>query len=144
MDPLSTVAGALGIVDIAFRTTSGLIRYLQDTKNASIEKTLLLEEAWTLSKLLERFKEQADHARSDEKWVEDRKDILGQFQRAYGDLAKSLRLDISTGKPVSESRFRAILSAARWSFTKSDLQSLLGRIVRLQQYVSTLLLDDQQ
>lgn len=144
MDPLSAIASAVSLVDIALRTTSALISFVQDTQNASADRWLLAEEARSLSKLLERLRDRAQNARVDEKWLENRTDGLRQFQRAYEDLAKSLKVDIATGQLKQESRFRAIRTATRWSLTKSEVYSVLERITRLQQYANTLLLDDQQ
>lgn len=144
MDPLSAIAGVLGITDVALRTTSALITFVQDTQNASAEKRLLAEEANSLARLLERLRNRAQDASLDEKWLEDRAHVLQQFQRAYDDLAKSLKLDIDMGKQKPESRFRAIRKATNWSFTKSEVYALLERVHRVQQYANALLLDDQQ
>lgn len=144
MDPLSAVASVLSLTDIALRATSTLITYVQDTQNASTDRRLLAEEARSLATLLERLRHRAQNASLDEKWLRDRTDILRRFQRAYDDLARSLRLDVSTGKVIPESRFRAIRTATKWSFNKSEVYSFLERVNRLQQYANTLLLDDQQ
>lgn len=64
----------LSVTDIALRTTSTLISLVQDTQNTSTERRLLAEEAYSLSRLLERLR--AQNASLDEKWLEDRTDIL--------------------------------------------------------------------
>lgn len=140
MDPINI----LGLVDMALRTSAVLIKYAQDAHHTSADRKLLAEEAYSLSRLLERLRDRAQKSNGDERWLRDHKDLLQQFQRAFDDLAASLNLDPSTGELKSESRFKAMRTAAKWSFTKSEVYSLLERISRLQQHATMLLLDDQQ
>lgn len=142
MEPLSAVASIASIVDIALRTTSSVVKYAQDTQHASTDRKLLAEEAQFLFKLLQRLRDRA-RALDAEKWLAEHSDVVRQFEAAYDDLALSLKLDPSTGQPKEESRFKALRTASRWSFTKIQVYSLLGRVTRLQQYANTLLSDDQ-
>lgn len=144
MDPLSSIGSVLGITEVALRTTSALITFVQDAQNASAEKRLLAEEANSLARILERLRGRAQGASLDEKWLVDRAHVLQQFERAYNDLEKSLRLDLDTGQQKPESRLRAFRKATTWSFTKSEVYALLERVHRVQQYANALLLDDQQ
>lgn len=144
MDPVTAVATVVSLLDVSLRTTSALIGFAQDAQNASTDRTLLAEECLSLSRLLERLRDRAQNAQIDNHWIEERKDLLRQFQRAYDDLAKLLKVDITTGKLKQESRFKAIRTSTKWSFTKSDVYLLLERVTRLQQHANTLLLDDQQ
>lgn len=144
MDPITGVTALVGLVDVAFRTASSLVEYTKNTRNASADRKLLAEESYTLSKLLERFRDRAQSASFDEKWLDARKDLLRQFSRAYDDLATSLNLDSSTSQLKQESRLKTIRTLSRWSFSKNEVYSLLERVTRLQQYASTLLLDEQQ
>ena len=144
MDPVSATASIISCLDVALRTTSAIITLVQDIQNASTDRLLLAEEARVLSRLLERLRSRAQSSDVDGKWIEHRTDVLRQFQRAYDDLAKSLKVDTSTGDLKQESRLRAIRTAAKWSFTKSEVYSVLERITRLQQHANVLLLDDQQ
>ncbi len=143
MEPVSAVASIATVVDLALRTTSSLIKYARDTQHASTDRKLLAEEAQVLSKLLQRLRDRARAVDRDEKWVAEHSDVVRQFEAAYDDLALSLRLDPSTGHAKEESRFKAIRTASRWSFTKFQVYSLLERVTRLQQYANTLLSDDQ-
>jgi len=143
MDPLSAVASVISLFDVALRTTSALIGFVQDTQNVSTDRKMLAEECLSLSRLLERLRDRAQNAQSDGKWLDERKDILRQFQRAYDNLARSLKVDVTTGQLKPESRFKAIRTATKWSLTKSDVYSLLERVTRLQQHANTLLLEDQ-
>lgn len=144
MDPFSAAASFIGIVDVALRTTSALIKYARDTKHASSDRKLLAEEALFLSKLLERLRRHTQGDCHDEAWLDVHKDIIRQFEVAYDDLAMTLNYDVAAGNVKVESRFKAARTAAKWSFTKSEIYSLLERVTRLQQYANLLLSDDQQ
>lgn len=147
MDPLSIVgvgANLAGVVEVALRTTAALIKYARDTKYVSSDRKLLAEETEFLSKLLQRLRDRAQSARQDETWLSEHKAIVRQFEAAYDDLAMTLKYDAVTGKIRQESKFQAARSIAKWSFTKSEIYSLLERITRLQQHANMLLSDDQQ
>lgn len=144
MDPLSATSGIIAFLDVALRTTSAIITLVHDVQNASTDRYLLAEEARALSKLLDRLRHRAQSSEADVKWIEQRTDVLRQFQRAYEDLAKLIKVDTSTGDLKRESRFRAIRTATKWSFSKSEVYSVLERITRLQQHANTLLLDNQK
>ena len=143
MDPLSAAAALISVVDVAVRVTTALVGYAKDSKNASTDRKLLAEEAQILCKLLERLRVRAQKGGRDDNWLDDHKAIVGQFEAAYIDLATALKVDTATGKIKEESRFKTIRSSARWSFTKSEVYSLLERITRLQQYANMLLSNDQ-
>lgn len=144
MDPISIAASLLSVVDVALRTTTALVKYARDTKNASSDRKLLAEETLFLSKLLQRLRDRAEKARSDETWLADHKDIVRQFEAAYDDLAMTLSIDAVTGQVKQESKMRAARTKLTWSFSKSEVYSLLERVTRLQQYANLLLVDDQQ
>ena len=137
-------AGILGVIDVAFRTTSLLAEYARNTKDASADRKLLCEEASSLGNLLERLRDRAKGLNADGTWVNERQELLRQFARASDDLALSLKFDVSTGKLKQESKFKTICTLSKWSFTKSEVYQLLERITRLQQYTNTMLLDEQQ
>ncbi|KAI4169534.1 MAG: hypothetical protein LQ343_005614 [Gyalolechia ehrenbergii] len=143
MDPISITAGFLGVIDVALRTTSALVKYARDTKNASTDRNMLAEESLFLSKLLQRIRDRAQTSRHDETWLADHKDIVRQFEAAYDDLAMTLKFDEATGRIKEGSRLRAAYTTAKWSFSKSEVYSLLERITRLQQHANILLADDQ-
>ena len=137
------VATILQIADVALRTTSALIEYTRNTKNASADRRLLAEEAQSLSAVLERLRARAETSNIEDKWLEQRTDLVKQFARAYDDLATTLKINFNTKQPEQESRVKTIQAIARWSFTKSEIYSVLERITRLQLYSNTLLLDEQ-
>ncbi|EON66215.1 hypothetical protein W97_05608 [Coniosporium apollinis CBS 100218] len=143
MEPLSTVSSILSLLDISLRTTSALAKYAQATRHAASERGLLAKEALLLSSLLERLKDRTESANPNQKWLDDRADILNQFQSAYADLGKALKLSASSPKLVQESRFKAAITTAKWSFSKAEVFALLERLTRLQQYANTLLLEHQ-
>ena len=143
MEPLSAAAGLFGVVDVALRTTSALVQYAREAKHASSDRKLLAEEAAFLSKLLERLRHRARESRHDGVWLDDHKDIVRQFEQAYDDLAMTLKYDVVAGKMKEQSRLQAARTAAKWSFSKSEVYSLLERVTRLQQYANLLLSDDQ-
>ena len=144
MDPISAVASILSVLDIALRTTSALVQYAEDTRSASTERRILAEEASCLLTILQRLFDRTQNAALELAWLENRKDLVRQFRRAYDDLAAALRLDITTGQLKPESRFQAIRTAARWSFNKSEVYSLVERVTRLQQHANLILLNDQR
>lgn len=144
MEPLSAAASVVGIIEAALRTTSVLVKYTRDTKNASSDRKMLADESVILSRLLERLKERAQAAQHDDTWLADHNDIVKHFEAAYEDLAASLRLDSNTGKVKEDSKFKALISSAKWSFSKAEVFSLLERITRLQQYANVLFVDNQQ
>lgn len=144
MDPVSAAASIVGIVEVALGTTSTLIKYARETKNASSNRKLLAEEAAFLYRLLERLRQRTRESRYDETWLGDHENIIRQFEEAYDDLATTLKYDVSGGKIKEESRFRSARTVAKWPFTKSEVYSLLERVTRLQQYANLLLVDDQQ
>ncbi|KAL8911366.1 MAG: hypothetical protein Q9171_003460 [Xanthocarpia ochracea] len=144
MDPISIAAGFLGVLDVALRATSALFKYARDTKNASSDRKILAEETLLLSKLLHRLRDRAQTARHDDTWLADHKEIVGHFEAAYDDLAMTLKLDGVTGRIKQGSRLRAAYTTAKWSFSKSEVYSLLERVTRLQQHANLLLADDQQ
>jgi hypothetical protein len=140
---MDAASGLVNAVELALRTTTALASYAQDVQQSSTDRKLLAEESRSLSGILERLRERAQSTSLDGKWLENQMELVRQFQRAYDDLAASLKVDASTGQLKQESRFKAIRTAARWSFTKSEVYSLLERINRLQQYANTLLLSGQ-
>lgn len=129
MDPLSIAASLVSVIDAALRTTSALVKYARDTKNASSDRKLLAEEALFLSKLLQRLRDRAQTARHDETWLADHKDIVRQFEAAYDDLVMTLKIDAVTGKIKEESKLRLARTIAKWSF--SNLKSTLFSSVLL-------------
>lgn len=144
MDPFSAAAAVVGLADVALRTASALIEYTNNTQNASLDRKLLAEETYSLSKMLERLRTHLQNPDFDDKWLEERKDLVRQFARAYDELAASLNFDAFTGQLKQESRLKAIRTLSKWSFTKSEVYSLLERVTRLQQYLNMLLLEEQQ
>lgn len=144
MDPLSVTANLVRVIDGALQITTALVEYARDTKNASSVKQILAEETLFLSKLLQRLRDRAQTARHDETWLADHKDTVRPFETAYDDLAMTLEFDTVTGNIKEESKLRAVRTMVRWSFSKSEVYSLLERITRLQQYANVLLADDQQ
>ncbi|KAI9721649.1 MAG: hypothetical protein M1828_005016 [Chrysothrix sp. TS-e1954] len=143
MDPLSVTASLIGIVEAALRTTSALVKYTKDTKNASTDRTMLAEETLLLSKLLQRLRDRAQASQHEESWLTDHQEIVRQFEASYDDLATALKYDASTGKLRAESKSKALRSIAKWSFSKSEVYAILERITRLQQHANALLVDDQ-
>lgn len=144
MEPLSLAATILSLTDVALRTSSALVKYSKDAKHASRDRKLLVEEATFLAKLLERLKERALASKQDSTWEDGQRDIVEQFAAAYHDLASLLNIDISTGQPKDEGRFKALCTSAKWSFGKAEVYDMLQRITRLQQYTNVLLSEKQQ
>lgn len=144
MDPFSAVAAVVELADVALRTASALIEYANNTHNASLDRKLLAEETYSLSKALERLRTRLQNPDFDGKWLEERKDLVRQFARAYDELAASLNFDIFTGQLKQESRLKTIRTLSKWSFTKCEVYSLLERVTRLQQYLNMMLLEEQQ
>ena len=132
------------MIDVALRTTSALVKYARNTKNAFSDRKMLAEETLFLSKLLQRLQDRALRARHDETWLADHENVVRQFEAAYDDLAITLKYDAGTGKIKEESRLRAASTMAKWSFFKSEVYALLERVTRLQQYANLLLVDDQK
>lgn len=144
MDPFSAVAAVVRLADVALHTVSALIEYTNNTQNASADRKLLAKETYILSKMLERLRTRLQSPGFDDKWLEERKDLVRQFARAYDELAASLNFDVLTGHLKQESRLKTIRTLSKWSFTKNEVYSLLERVTRLQQYANILLLEEQQ
>ena len=142
MDGVSAGAAILGVVDVAFRTTSALIKYAHEVHHASRDRKLLVEEARFLTKLLEQLKARLQTNR-DEAWIENNGDLFGQFENAFQDFAKALEINPKDGKPKDKSKFKTMCSMAKWPFSKAEVYSLLQRVERLQQYARALLSDEQ-
>ena len=143
MEIVGATASVLQVVDLALRATSALIEYTNDTRNASNDRKKLAEETESLARLLERLRTRAEKSGSDDPWMEERIDLVRQFARANDDLAAMLKIGATTGQAKLESRIKIIHTVAKWSFTKSEVYSVLERITRLQLYANTLLLDEQ-
>lgn len=144
MDPLSAIASVLSLTDVALRTTSAIVKYAEGARNAATDRKLLAEEASSLYKVLERFRARVQADKVDASWLKLHSDLLGQFQSALGELARVLKLEATSTDLKQESRLRAALTTARWSFTKSEVYAILKRLSRLQQYANTMLLEEQK
>ena len=143
MEAFGAAATLPQLVDIALRTTSTLIEYTRNTQNASSDRKLLAEEAQSLSGLLESLRTRAETSHPDDKWLGQRTDLVQQFAQAYEDLATTLKINVNTKQLEKESRVKKVQTIVKWSFTKSEIYSMLERITRLQLYANTLLLDEQ-
>ena len=143
MDPLSTAPSIIAIIEVALEIASALIKYAREAKHVPGRRSLA-EEATSLSRSLEGLRKRARESPHREAWLDDHKDIVRQFEEAYDDLALTLKYDVVAGVFKEESRLRAARTAAKWSFTKPEVYSLLEMVTRLQQYASLLLSDDQQ
>ena len=142
MDGVSAAAGVLGIVDIAFRTSSALIKYATEVHHASRDRKLLVEEAQFLTKLLEQLKARLQTNREPQ-WIEGNANLFGQFEKAFKDFAAALDINPKDGKPKERSKFKTMTSMAKWPFSKAEVYELLQRVERLQQYARALLSDEQ-
>jgi hypothetical protein len=143
MEALGVAASIIQVLDVALRTTEALVQYANDAKNASMERKVLAEETICLAAILRSLRDRVNKNALEPAWLESRKDLVRQFQRAYQDLAACLQLDILTGRQKTETRFQAIRAAAKWSFSKSEVYALVERITRLQQYANTLMVNEQ-
>lgn len=144
MEPFSAAASVLSILDIAFRTTSALVAYAHDTHGASTEIKLLADESNVLLSILKKLNDRAKDAPPGSAWFEEHAPLIRQFKGALDDLCKFLNLDPTSGQFKKESRLRTIRIAAKWSFSKTDIYTILERITRLQQHSNTLLIHDQR
>ena len=144
MDPLSAASSALAIIEISLRATKAIIEYTSDTRDASADRKILANESKILCRLLERLQSRVLHAsKSNDQWLEAHGDLVRQFCRANEDLVATLNIDAISHETVTQSHSKAIWTAAKWSFTKSEVYAILERMSRLQLYANTLLLDDQ-
>jgi hypothetical protein len=144
MDLLSALTSLLGLADIALRTTSAIVKYAEAAHNAATDRKLLAEEASSLAQILERLRSRALSGNINDTWLKQHLNLLRQFQSALDDLAKALKLNATSGDLKQESRLKAALTTARWSFTKSEVYAILERLTRLQQYANTILLEEQR
>lgn len=144
MDPFSTTATILSVLDVALRTASAVAQYAHDTKGASTERRALAEEADCLAAILQRLVDRSHSISLDVSWFNTRKSVIQQFRRTYEELTAILKIDISTGEIKFESRLKAFRTSAKWSFNKSEVYTLIERISRLQQYAAMLLQSDQK
>ncbi|KAK0727687.1 hypothetical protein B0T26DRAFT_799627 [Lasiosphaeria miniovina] len=142
MDPLSIAASVVGISQAAIIATRELIAYAKDAKNSSRDKKLLAEEALLLSNLLERLRQQTLE-KEDKTWLSQHSDMVQQFEAAFIDFARVLKVDMRTGKIPDESRFKSLISSAGWHFSKSEVYGLLQRVERLRHHASALMSDAQ-
>ena len=144
MEAISAVTTLLSLADIALRTTSAIVKYAEAARNATTDRKLLAAEASSLNQILERLRTRALSHNIDAAWLQQHSDLLWQFQSALDDLAKVLKLNATSTDLRQESRLKAALTTARWSFTKSEVYSILERLTRLQQYANTMLLQQQR
>ncbi len=142
MEPLSAAGAILSALDVLLRTTSALASWAQNTRHAAAERALVAKEASLLASLLERIRSRVGTGQ-DEKWLSDRSELVSQFQTAFKDLCRVVKIDPASGQPTQESRLKAAITSSRWAFTKSESFSVLERITRLQQCANALSLDHQ-
>ncbi|WEW56343.1 hypothetical protein PRK78_001786 [Emydomyces testavorans] len=142
MEPFSVAVSVLTTVQAALTLSVGLAKHIRDSRQASKEKKLLAEEASSLAKLLARLSDRAQTSQS-ETWLADHSEIVRQFEAAFEDLATALKVDTVTGETHERGRLNAIRAVAGWSFSKSEVYSLLHRVERLQRHAAALLADEQ-
>lgn len=142
MDPVSLSGLAISCVQVAIQTTSAIIQYANDTRNAKTHIKLLANEAASLQAILRVIEDKLKVSAADPQWILARTHVVRQFQTAYDDLAQMLQLDAS-GVPRRQSGARMVIETATWPFKKSEVYALLERITRIQQYANTFLLTDQ-
>lgn len=143
MDPLSTAPTIIAIIEVALEIASALIKYAREAKHVP-ERRVLAEEATSLSRLLEGLRKRARESPHHEAWLNDHKDVVCQFEDAYHDLVLTLKYDVAAETINEGYRLRAARTAATWSFTKTEIYSLLERVARMQQYAILLLSGDPQ
>ena len=144
MDPSSASPALFGTINAVIRTASAIVGHFKDTIYFSSNRILLVKETQILLKLLKQLRDRGKPACRSESWLNDHKVIVRQFDAAYDDLAMTIKYDTATGEAREENRFQPVKIMSKWSFTKSEIYSLLERVTRLQQYANLLLADDHQ
>ena len=57
MNSLSVIASVISILNVALRTTSALVKYTDNTRNAFTERRILAKEATCLLTILQRLQD---------------------------------------------------------------------------------------
>lgn len=135
MDPLSVTAGIIAVLQL----TTTLTKYITDAHAATKEQALVAIEASNLYGLLTSLRLRVAVERHDDPW-------LGQVKTlaAENGTSRSVQEHVTKGGgPLPSSRRRdRIRSALTWTFTKTEVDQLLGQIERMKTLINCALTKD--
>jgi hypothetical protein len=135
MDPLSTTASIIAILELA----STLTNYVIDASNANTDQKRLAVEASNLSSLLTTLRFRVEGTRSDDPWYNQVK-LLG-IKNGPLDQLKDI-FETMVGQSSSSRNRDQIKSALLWKFTKKEVENVLGRMERLKSLINCALIND--
>jgi hypothetical protein len=135
MDPLSTTASIVAILELA----STLTNYVIDASNASTEQKRLAVEASNLSSLLTTLRFRVEGTPTDDPCYNQVK-LLG-IKSGPLDQLKDI-LETMVGQSSSSRNRDQIRSALLWKFTKKEVENVLGRMERLKALINCALIND--
>jgi hypothetical protein len=135
MDPLSTTASIIAILELA----STLTNYVIDASNANTDQKRLAVEASNLSSLLTTLRFRVEGTRTDDPWYNQVK-LLG-IKNGPLDQLKDI-FETMVGQSSSSRNRDQIKSALLWKFTKKEVENVLGRMERLKSLINCALIND--
>lgn len=137
MEAVGLVASIAQLIHVTLET----IKYLTSVKNASEDRSRLLQETTSLLPLFVKLQGQVEEAKTDKsvQWFDGVRSLaiengpLDQLRAALEQLAK--RLKPKTG-------LKNVAHAFVWTFDKDDCETLLARIERAKSAINLALLGD--
>ena len=138
MDPI-TIAGLGGTVAQLIDTTSKVIRYINDVKNAPKERGKLAREVSNLLPLFTDLRYRIDESNSTDPWFHGLQSLGGKgspleaFQSTLEEIATKLE---------PKSNVRKVAQAFSWPLEKKEVEGLLARIERLKSLIGLALQKD--
>ena len=138
MDPVTVFSLVAGIVQL-IDTTTKVIKYINDVKDAPRDRARLALEAASLLALLTDLKYRLEETKSTDPWFTGICSLgveggpLEQFNEAIDDLARKL-------KP--EKSLKKLTKAVFWPLDKNEINNILTKIERLKTFVGLALQKD--
>jgi len=136
MDPLSLTLSITALIG----TTSQVVTYLNDVKDAPKERAKLASEAACLYHLLIQLKYRVDEAKAGDKWYESTRTLLGgsdgpldQFGNALTELA---------GKLLPAAGLKEFGRKLTWTLNKKECKGILDKIEQLKTLAGLALQED--
>jgi hypothetical protein len=139
MDPVTAVGLVASIVQLIDSTTK-VVKYLNDVRDAPKDRARLAQEAASLLALLTSLRYRVEESNPTDSWFSGVRSLGGpgglleQFREAMEKLATRLRPD-SGIKKVGKALF--------WTLEKDEINAILFKIERIKTLVGLALQNDQ-
>jgi hypothetical protein len=138
MDPITAVGIAASIVQL-IDTTTRVIRYLNDVKDAPKDRARLAREATSLLTLLTDLRYRVEETKSTDPWLTSVQSLgleggpLERFKEAIEELVRKLK----PGSGVMK-----FGKALLWTVDKNEISNILSKIERLKTLIGLALQKD--